>query len=61
MNKDNFNIMSGSEKYNRIDRIHLENIASANCYKPVTERNNVFCRLKRNTAVLSRLHNEEEN
>jgi hypothetical protein len=53
--------MSGSEKHNRIDRVHLENIASTNYYKPVTERNNVFRRLKRNTAVLSRLHNEEEN
>ena len=52
--------MDGSEKVSRIERLKLGNIASANYYKPVTERNNVFCRLKRNTAVLSRINNSED-
>ena len=49
--------MEEEEKKNHISRIKLRNIANANYYKPVTERNNVFCRVKRNSAVLSRIEN----
>jgi hypothetical protein len=48
--------MEGKEdNKNRISRIKLRNIANPNYYKSVTERNNLFSKVKKNTTVLSKM------